>query len=50
LRQIRALPPRGAFEARTHWLARLFATGVTVFAAAIAVLVVAAATVAITIN
>jgi len=48
--QIRALPPRGAFEPRTHWLARVFATGITVFTAAIAVLAVGAATVAITIN
>jgi hypothetical protein len=47
---MRPLPPRVAFEARTHWLARLFATGVTVFTAAIAVLAVAAVTVAITIN
>ena len=47
---IRALPPRAAFEPRTHWLARMFATGVTVFTAAIVVLAVAAITVAITIN
>jgi hypothetical protein len=44
------MPPRTAFEPRIRWLARRFASGVTVFTAVLAVLAVAVATVAITIN
>jgi hypothetical protein len=44
------LPPRAPFEPRKRWLARVFGTGVTVLTAVIAVLAVAAATVAIGIS
>jgi hypothetical protein len=44
------LPPRAPFEPRKRWLARVFGTGVTVLTAVIAVLAVAAATVALGIS
>jgi hypothetical protein len=47
---IPALPPRGALDARRDWRAGRLATAVTVLTATIAVVMVAAATVAIAID